>query len=252
MITPTLKHRTVEQTPPDQPVVMKQTWSNLLFLHWEYDAAAIQKTLPEGLYVDRHKGKAYLGVVPFRMEKIRPRFMPAVPGLSWFSEINLRTYVHDSAGRPGVWFYSLDCNQPLAVEFARTFFHLPYQHSKMKFRRKKEQRFYSSKRRGETLGDKYIYEPAEESYLPAEKGALEFFLTERYLLYSTGKKGELYSGSVHHSPYQLQQAKVSKLYSELFQLEGFSPPKNPVCSELIAKAVDVQIYPLKKHVAHTQ
>ena len=81
---------------------MYQQWRDLLFLHWEYSAAAIQATLPDGLFVDSFDGKAYLGVVPFFMRNIRPRFLPAVPGISNVMELNLRTYVHDPAGVPGV------------------------------------------------------------------------------------------------------------------------------------------------------
>jgi len=111
---------------------MYQQWRDLLFLHWEYPAAAIQETLPEGLFVDTFGGTAYLGIVPFFMRNSRPRFLPAVPGLSNFMELNLRTYVYDRSGIPGVWFYSLDANQPLAVEIARRIFHLPYRHAKMR------------------------------------------------------------------------------------------------------------------------
>jgi uncharacterized protein len=105
---------------------MYQQWRDLLFLHWEYSTATIQATLPDGLYVDTFDGKAYLGVVPFFMRNIRPRYLPTVPGISNFMELNLRTYVHDREGVPGVWFYSLDANQHLAVKIARRFFHLPY------------------------------------------------------------------------------------------------------------------------------
>ena len=92
------------ELPAGSPVMFQQ-WRDLLFLHWEYPATAIQVTLPEGLFVDTFGGKAYLGVVPFFMGNIRPRFLPAVPGISDFMEMNLRTYVHDRAGMPGVWFY---------------------------------------------------------------------------------------------------------------------------------------------------
>ena len=134
-------------TPPDEAqrlaacvrpaggVVMYQQWCDLLFLHWEYSAAAIQATLPEGLFVDTFGGRAYLGVVPFFMRNIRPRFLPAVPGISDFMELNLRTSVYDRAGVPGVWFYSLDANQWLAVKIARRFFWLPYEHAVMKSNR---------------------------------------------------------------------------------------------------------------------
>ncbi len=100
---------------------MYQNWRNLLFLHWEYDVEAIQSTLPEGLRVDTFAGKAYLGIVPFFMEDVHPRFFPTIPGLSDFQEVNVRTYVSDHRGIPGVWFYSLDANQWLANWSKRLF-----------------------------------------------------------------------------------------------------------------------------------
>ena len=113
------------------PVVMWQRWDDLLFLHWEFDPRVIQATLPPGLTVDTHAGRAWVGVVPFRMAAVRPRVLPPVPGLSWFWELNVRTYVRDVRGRPGVWFYSLDCDQPLACAIARRFFHLNYRDADM-------------------------------------------------------------------------------------------------------------------------
>src|SRR5690606_19660805 len=104
---------------------------HLLFAHWHVDPALVQATLPTGLYVDTYEGHAYLGIVPFAMERVRPARLPALPWFSSFLELNVRTYVHDADGRPGVWFYSLDCNQPLAVTYARWRYHLPYQHARM-------------------------------------------------------------------------------------------------------------------------
>ena len=110
----------VREKPASSPV-MFQTWSNLLFLHWEIDVQEIAKRIPNRLSVDLHEGKTYLGLVPFFMKKVRPRFLPQMPGLSNFLELNIRAYVHDEQGRPGVWFFSLDCDQPIAVEVARKF-----------------------------------------------------------------------------------------------------------------------------------
>ena len=78
------------------------------------------------LGVDTWEGRAYVGVVPFTMKDVSPWWSPSVPGISNFHELNVRTYVHDAQGNPGVWFYSLDCNQPLAVQLARRLFSLPY------------------------------------------------------------------------------------------------------------------------------
>ncbi len=105
---------------------MRQSWDHLLFLHWVLSPARIQETLPPGLWVDCHDGQAYLGIVPFFMMRIRPNGLPSVPYLSHFLECNVRTYVHDEQGTPGVWFYSLDTNRWLAHWIARNFFKLPY------------------------------------------------------------------------------------------------------------------------------
>jgi hypothetical protein len=129
---PTLNQRLAHRDKPSAFPVMRQRWSRLLFLHWPMEPDVIQATLPPGLTVDTFDGRAWIGVVPFFMERIRPVFCPPVPGISWFLELNVRTYVHNEQGNSGVWFYSLDCNQPLAVEIARRLFHLPYQHAEMK------------------------------------------------------------------------------------------------------------------------
>ncbi len=100
---------------PAGPAVMRQRWKDLLFLHWKWDEPQLQATLPPGLTVDTFEGNAWLGVVPFFMCGVRPSLHPPVPLLSNFLALNVRTFVRDSEGKPGVWFYSLDCNQPVAV-----------------------------------------------------------------------------------------------------------------------------------------
>ena len=137
---PDVPQRLAARVRPVGNPVMYQQWRELLFLHWEFPIAELQRTLPEGLFVDTFADKAYLGVVPFFMRNIRPRFLPAVPGISNFMEMNLRTYVYDRAGVPGVWFYSLDANQWLAVKIARRVFHLPYEHAEMNSSRMPEGR----------------------------------------------------------------------------------------------------------------
>lgn len=106
-------------------------WSNLTFLHWRFDPGEIQRTLPAGLRVDTYRGDAWVGLVPFYMARVRPWWSPPVPGVSWFCETNVRTYVVDRYGTPGVWFYSLDASNAFAVWVARTFWRLPYFTSSM-------------------------------------------------------------------------------------------------------------------------
>ena len=100
-----IQNRLAEREKPKLPTVMYQRWEELLFLHWPVEPQVVAKVLPPGLAVDTYKGRAWLGVVPFSMRDVRPRFLPAVPGLSSFPELNLRTYVVDELGRPGVWLY---------------------------------------------------------------------------------------------------------------------------------------------------
>lgn len=236
----------VRQRPAGRPVLYQQ-WRDLLFLHWTYPAAALQATLPEGLFVDTFGGQAYLGIVPFFMRNIRPRFLPAVPGLSNFMELNLRTYVHDREGVPGVWFYSLDANQPWAVRIARRFFHLPYEHARMTASRTPEGRIrYESRRTGADAPDQacvFDYAPGAPLPPPAP-GSLEFFLVERYLLYAWSPAG-LRRGTVFHPPYPLCRAELAAGDDRLLALDGFTRTGRPADHILMSRGVDVTVFPLQ-------
>jgi uncharacterized protein YqjF (DUF2071 family) len=246
--SPSIEQRQAVRTDPFGSAVMYQQWRDLLFLHWEFPAAAIQATLPKGLFVDTHDGKAYLGVVPFFMRNIRPRFLPAVPGISDFMEMNLRTYVHDRAGVPGVWFYSLDANQWLAVKIARRFFHLPYEHAEMKSSRTAEGRIrYESLRTGARAnGSRCVFDYAAGAGVPQpEPGSLEFFLVERYRLYSQARDG-LRRGAVFHEPYPLCRAELAAWDENLLPLDGFAPTGRPPDHLIMSRGVDVTVYSLER------
>ena len=240
--------RLAARVRPTGNAVMFQQWRDLLFLHWECPAAAIQATLPEGLFVDTFGGRAYLGVVPFFMQKIRPRFLPAVPGISDFMEMNLRTYVHDRAGVPGVWFYSLDANQWLAVKIARRFFHLPYEHAEMKSSRTAQGRIrYESLRTGARAnGARCVFDYAPGAELPQPApDSLEFFLVERYRLYSSAQDG-LRRGAVFHEPYPLCRAEVTAWDENLLALDGFTTTERAPDHVIMSRGVDVTIFPLER------
>src|SRR4051795_3399846 len=105
------------------PWVIAQTWSDLLFAHWRVPAESIR--LPPPLQLDTYEGHAYIGVVPFEISRHRLRFTPALPRVSRFPELNVRTYATYD-GVPGVWFFSLDATSALAVWSARRTYFLPY------------------------------------------------------------------------------------------------------------------------------
>lgn len=187
---------------------MWMRWVDLAFLHWPVDARVLEATLPSGLELDTFEGQAWLGVVPFRMENVRPRWVPAIPGVSAFPEINLRTYVI-AEGKPGVWFYSLDVPKRLAVTAARRGFHLPYFKARMEVSDEGEGIRYRSERidGGVPYGFEGSYRPTGDIRL-AGAGSFEAWLTERYCLYSADKRGQVFRGDVHHVPWPLQSGEA--------------------------------------------
>lgn len=74
----------------------------------------LRPLVPEQLTIDTFEGEAWVGVVPFEMSRTRARLTPPIPGLSYFPELNVRTYV-TIEGKPGVWFFSLDAASKAAA-----------------------------------------------------------------------------------------------------------------------------------------
>ena len=240
-ITPTLR--------PHQPVVMYQSWRHLLFLHWEVPADSLRALLPSGLDLDTFDGRAYVGLVPFTMTGVRPRFLPGVPWLSNFHETNVRTYVHRGGCDPGVWFFSLDAANPVAVVIARATFGLPYYHARMGL--KIEDRAglgptltYTSERLRSGLHPPMVAIQARVTgpASPATPGSLDHFLIERYLLYSV-RRGHLLRGQVHHRPYPIRPAEVDSLRETLVAASGIDRPDIAPLAHYVS-GVDVEVFRL--------
>ncbi len=244
MTPPTPEQREAARHPAaTRRAVMYQRWESLLFLHWPLEHDLIQRTLPPGLHADTFDGRAWLGIVPFAMRGVRPAGFPAVGPLSDFLELNVRTYVHDDRGVPGVWFYSLDCNQPLAVLIAQKLFRLPYRLAAMQAEFSKTIE-YRSTRRGTVAEARYVWSPHGEQRT-ATADSLEFFLLERYHLYAARGRS-LYRGTVAHPPYAFREAAIHDLSTIPATLAGFpglDPQPAHVCH---ADGVDVRILALEK------
>lgn len=228
---------------PEGRPALRMRWEKLLFLHWKWKAEEIQKTLPSGLTVDLFDGNAWLGVVPFFMRSVHPAGLFPVPWLSDFLEVNVRTYVRGPDGTPGVWFYSLACNQPLAVEIARRFFNLNYVHASMSATGD-DPLDYACKRAGSTA--RFSYSPAKTGCLPASPGSLEHFLVERYVLFSANRKNQLFAGRVYHSPYCIAPALGAVTSFLPAALDGFDDPARPPDHALVALPVDVEAWPIRR------
>lgn len=231
---------------PAGTAVMRQRWSDLLFLHWEVPVDVILPTLPPGLEPDTFGGRAFLGIVPFRMERVRPAFLPALPGVSYFPELNLRTYVRDRAGVPGVWFYSLDAGNRVAVAIARKFFHLPYHAARMEMRRGDRAGSISFSSRRRATGDDSYFDWSPGAVLPPPAaGSREHFLVERYRLYAAGG-GRLFRGAVAHPPYALRRVEVTRCAENLFSAAGFAAPGRAPDHAVCSDGVDVEVFPLRE------
>ena len=244
---PTDEQRLAMRHRPAGAALMFQSWNKLLFLHWSVAPKLIQKLLPAGLFVDCFDGTAFLGVVPFFMKNIRFRRTPALPWISNFLELNLRTYVFDELGRPGVWFFSLDCNQPLAVWAARTFFHLPYQHASMQASLKNGQTIdYRSERstQKKAAESSHFTYSLETNVAYAKPGTLESFLTERYLLFAVNPRKQILRGQVHHAPYPLCNVEVQHVETDLFELNGLPSLQRPFDHAIGSHGVNVEVFAL--------
>ena len=243
MTRPTPEQRLAARHPhPRHRTVMYQRWENLLFLHWAVDPHIVQDKLPPGLHVDTFEGHGWLGIVPFAMRDVRPAGLPAVGPVSNFLELNVRTYVHDECGVPGVWFYSLDCNQPVAVLIARMIFGLPYRQAKMRadFGAVAD---YRSLRRGTSEEARFVWQPHGPSQT-ASPDTLEFFLLERYHLYAV-RRGRLLRGTVAHAPYEFRAAKVEALSVVPATLAGFDNLETPPRHICHSDGLDVRILGLE-------
>jgi uncharacterized protein YqjF (DUF2071 family) len=238
--------------------VLRMRWTDALFAHWPVDPSVVSARLPAGLEAATYDGRAWLGVVGFAMEDIRPRGSPV--GLS-FPELNLRTYVR----RPGsddhaVYFFSLDADDRVGVALARRLFRLPYFRAEIRVTREsggtidddagtrdddagirdgdatthdgddgagtheddavtlRHRRTHADAPPARFAG---TYRPLEDPSPPAPE-TLEHFLTENYRFYTEGDR--LYYGDIDHPPWPLAAAEVDIESNTLFAANGFERP----------------------------
>ncbi|MFN7922595.1 MAG: DUF2071 domain-containing protein [Bryobacteraceae bacterium] len=223
---------------------MLQAWHDLLFLHWPVDASKLRNLIPSSLELDTFGGQAYLAVVPFRMSEIHPVGLPTVPGLSAFPELNVRTYVVRD-GRPGVWFFSLDAANLIAVHVARRWFSLPYFHARMSCRadgggiQYRSSRIHADAPAADFLA---MYAPTGEAF-EAEPGTLEYFLTARYCLYSESA-GQLHRAEIDHAPWRLHTAEADIELDTMADWLGF-PSRGPAPLRHFSRTIDVEVWPLE-------
>lgn len=224
---------------------MRQWWGKLLFIHWPVPVNVLRPLVPPQLSIDIFEGEAWVGVVPFTMWGVRPYFTPPVPGLNSFHELNVRTYVHHR-GVPGVWFLSLDINSHVGRWGGRQFFFLPYHSAEISLRQEGRSIRYRS-RRTSADAPRAAFDAAWEigGALPqAEPDSLEFFLTERYCLYSMQDE-QLYRCRVFHRPWPLRAATLSAHDSTMLEAAGLAEPAGAPLVHY-AEELKTDIWPLAR------
>ena len=236
---------------PDRAWRLRQRWSRLLFAHWPVPAADVQSKLPAGLIADTFDGMAWLGVVPFTMDRVRFRSVREhtfrVPTAHAFPELNLRTYVRTQDGRTGVYFFSLDAGSLLAVLGARVGFGLPYFWARMAETVSADGVItYSSERR---FGGNHAPASFAAQYRslgrPSADDDLRRFLTERYALF-VRRFGAVQVGHIHHEPWQLEDAEAEIETNTLPQSFGFTLPDRPPLLHY-SREISMQAWTLRRH-----
>jgi len=230
---------------------MRMKWHDLLFAHWALDEEHVRAALPVPLrpHLHTHEGKAFVGVVPFWMSGVRFHFTPPWPS---FAECNVRTYITID-GRPGVYFFSLDCESLPAVWAARGSFNLRYYFASMTHRlaadhhvhyftrRASAQPLPSALPKGERATLECEFWPTSSAPAEPVVGSLEHFLTERYCLYTAHANGDIWRAEIHHPPWPLQKASAEFRQNSLALSHGIELPAAPPLLHFV-KFQDVRVW----------
>lgn len=221
--------------------LLRMRWIDLLFAHWRVEPDLLEPVVPAPLQLETFDGSAWLGVVPFLMRDTAPRGVPAVPGVSAFAELNVRTYV-TYLGRPGVLFLSLDAANRLAVVAARTTAGLPYFHAEMSVEEGTGGWIdYRSSRRGTdgaTFGGRYRSLVAPR---PAPAGSLAAFLTVRDGLWTVDARGRAWWLAIRHPPWPLEHAEAAIDDVAVAAADGV-PVSGPPDDLAFSRRVDVRAW----------
>lgn len=216
----------VARAPTVARSVMVQRWSDLVFLHWPCSPDEVQGRLPAGLTVDTFDGRAWVGLIPFRMEDLGPPGLAPLPVVGSFPEVNVRTYVR-AGGRRGVWFFSLDVDRMLPALAARAGYHLPYCAGDTHHERRDD--------RITARVDRRWPRPAHPARTAVEvtitddpvDDPLSRFLTDRWRLFSATRRGALRTAAVAHPPWNRYRARVEHLDDHLVSASGLPAPTGP-------------------------
>ena len=196
-------------------------WMRVLMIHFEVDASDLQRVVPYQL--DLHDGRAFVTLVAFTMENMRPRvggklgawlFKP----IATHDFLNVRTYVRHN-GEPGIHFLAEWLSSWLAVQLGPRTFGLPYRHGRIDY----EHNWQSGMLRGRVAdvksGAALEYQATtkpEASFTSCEHGSLDEWLMERYAAFNAAGKTRRFF-RVWHPPWPQCEAEVKLIDLSLLQ-----------------------------------
>jgi uncharacterized protein YqjF (DUF2071 family) len=199
--------------------VASQRWSDLVFLHWRVDAAAVAPLLPAGLRPDEFDGSSWVGLIPFVLDRATLFGSPAIPYFGDFVEVNVRLYAVDERGRRGVVFVSLEASRLASVLAARAAFALPYIWSRTTLEVRGTELDFSSRRHLDRTATSHIV--AQRTPDEVHGDPLAEFLTARWALFTRVRGRTLYLRN-HHEPWALFRAELVELDDTLLERAGFA------------------------------
>lgn len=231
---------------PEKPHALVQEWRNLTFMHWEVEPEVLMPHIPKGLEIDLFQGKAYVGTIPFVMKNVRPRMLPSLPGVSTFPEFNIRTYVTKN-GKPGVLFITLDAQSRITCWHAPRSYGLPYRYAKCSLDASDDKYSWKSRRTSDGVELEGECEIHGESRV-AEKNSLEYFLFERYSLY-TEHRGKLHMAYTLHAPWVFKDGNVKITKNTLTESYGLGIDVINPHYVHASEGVYVQTWPIEEVVS---
>ncbi|WP_207533235.1 YqjF family protein [Desertivirga arenae] len=183
-----------------------QEWNNALFLHYVVPVEILRSLVPGMLELDTYQGQAWVSVVAFKMENIRPRRFPALSFLSNFWEINVRTYVIKGNKR-GVYFLNIEAEKLLSAFISRNLSGLPYEKSNISVSTSSSSNLFIASNIAKDFKLKADFEVQEKIIA---KSNLDNWLTERYCLYLP-RENKLFRYEIHHEEWEIAKVLLKRL-----------------------------------------
>lgn len=202
-----------------------QRWLDVLFLHWRVPAWDLRPLVPAALELDLMAGEAWVSLVFFRL-KVRPRWLPFVPGLSSLVELNLRTYVLLD-DRPGIHFLRIHADNCAAMWLARRLTPLPYRSARMQYNHVADTGYWCDcQDRAEPARGLALHFQPVGSLRTADAPA-DRWLLERYRLYTPRIDGALLQADVEHPPWKVRRVEARIHRNSMVRQAGLEVAARP-------------------------